>query len=525
MSASPDAEAEPAAPAGAALARVEGLTIELPNGAVVVEDATVELRAGSVTALLGPSGAGKTTLLRAIFSPDELRRAGYRVTCSARELLAEPSFVPQRGALLDHVDVAGNVELGQHGAGRPPDALTWLRAVDLPEHVAEPGRAVATLSGGQAQRVAVARVLAAGRKLVVMDEPSVGLDPLAVRTLARLLSDQAREHDAAIVVITHDLALAGGAADHVLFLDPGARTVAPLLDWPGPAELAADEERRRRVDELELALERRLREVGAPAGGGRRRWRLDLDPLAPFRAMGSALLHAFAPRLFRASLGVGARVFVQSFLRPALFYAVVGGLLGFTVPFVIANVSADLRPEAVFQLVKGTYILSLGPPLSAIVFAATSGSAINAWLGGLRLHGQVTALEGLGVRPERYLFSPSWLALLVGYLATFAVFTAAMVAGGLALYAQHRVPGALALLTADLVDPPPSRVPALVRAGATVAAYGLAVASIVVASAAAPKSRSEDVTRAMTSSVMRVTLFVVVLELLSVVALRAWGRR
>lgn len=508
------------------LVSVEGLTVELPSGLVVVEDARLALAPGTVTALLGPSGAGKTTLLRAIFSPHELTRAGYRVASSARAVHAEPAFVPQRGALLDHVDVRGNVTLAQAGSGRALDAVPWLRAVDLPEHVAEPGRSVATLSGGQAQRVAVARVLAAGRKLVVMDEPSVGLDPLSVRTLARLLVEQAREHDAAIVIITHDLALAGGAADEVLFLDPGARTLAPLVaGWRGPAELAGDDERKARISELELAMEARLRSAKPATGTPRRRLRLELDPLAPLRAMGSALVYALSPRLFVPSLGVGLRVLFGAFVRPALFYAVVGGLLGFTVPYVIANVSADLRATAVFQLVKGTYVLSLGPPISAIVFAATSGSATNAWLGGLRLHGQVTALEGLGVRPARYLFSPSWLALVAGYLLTFITFTAAMVAGGLVLYQSQGVPDALALLTADFVDPPPSRLPYLVRAAATVLAYGLAVASIVVAAGGAPKQRSDDVTKAMTSAVQRSTLFVVALELASIVALRAWEGR
>ncbi|MCC6558138.1 MAG: ATP-binding cassette domain-containing protein [Polyangiaceae bacterium] len=504
------------------LVHVRDLHVALPDGSPIVEAASVKLRAGSVVALLGPSGAGKTTLVRAILTPEELSRTGHRITWSERDLQTAPGFVPQRGALLDHLDVAGNITLAQAGGGLPADAVSWLKAVDLDESLAASGRSASALSGGQAQRVAVARVLAAGRRIVVMDEPSVGLDPLGVRLLARLLVTQARKHRAAILVITHDLALAAGASDGLLFLDPGERRLVQLLrDWSGPAELDETEIRQRKLAEVDTAVEELLLRE-RPRGGGRggtrsRPW----DPLAAVRAAGHALAHALDPRLFREAGVVLQRGLVQGLARPLSFYAVVGALMGFTVPYVIANISADLRPAAVFELIKGTYILALAPPLSAIVFAATSGSALNAWLGGLRLHGQVAALEGLGVPPARYLWSPSWLALAIGYATTFAVFTLAMMAGGWVLYALNDVQSPLALLSADFVDPPPSRIPYLIRGLWLVAAYTMAIASIVVAKGSEGKSRSEDVTDAMTSSVKRVTLFVVVMELLTVVLLRA----
>jgi ABC-type nitrate/sulfonate/bicarbonate transport system ATPase subunit/ABC-type transporter Mla maintaining outer membrane lipid asymmetry permease subunit MlaE len=507
-----------------ALARVQGLSVALPDGSAVVEATDLLVSAGEVVALLGPSGAGKTTLLRAVFSPDELGRRGYSVTWKERAVAVEPAFVPQRGALLDHLDVTENVALAQAGGRQRGSPGEWLRAVDLDDGVGAEGRSVATLSGGQAQRVAVARVLAAGRKLIVMDEPSVGLDPLGVRLLARLLVTQARRRDAGIVVITHDLALAGGAADRIYFLDPGNRSLVEAVpDWPGPAELDEAETRQKKLLQLEGAVEHLLLGDRAAAAAGRARPSRRLDVLAPFHAAGEAISRAFAPHLFAESAVVFRRTFVQSFVRPAPFYATVGALLGFTVPYVISNISGDLRPAAVFELIKGTYILSLAPPLSAIIFAATSGSAINAWLGGLRLHGQVTALEGLGVPPERYLWAPTWMALAAAYLGTFAVFTLAMIAGGWSLYAASHVSDALGVITADFVSPPPSRYPYLVRGLWSVAVYTFAIASIVVAKGRADKTRSEDVTNAMTSSVMNVTLFVVVMELLSVLVVRAWG--
>jgi ABC-type nitrate/sulfonate/bicarbonate transport system ATPase subunit/ABC-type transporter Mla maintaining outer membrane lipid asymmetry permease subunit MlaE len=504
------------------IARAEGLTIVLPGGVTVVQSATVTIRSGTVVTILGPSGAGKTTILRALLSPEDLRRDGYGVTWQARDVSVAPAFVPQRGALLDHLDVSDNIALAQAGGNVPRDVLPWLRAVDLDEGMAVAGRAVGTLSGGQAQRVAVARVLAAGRKLIIMDEPSVGLDPVGVRTLARLLVKQAREQDAAVVVITHDLALAGGASDEILFLDPTKRQlVAVVPSWKGPAEFEEPEVRQSRLADLEDAVENLLLQDRPIQKGGGAKGRWGLDPLGPFRTAGESLVRFLEPRLVRESAVIFRRTLTQALLRPLLFYATVGALLGVTVPYVMAHISSALKPSAVLGMIGGTYILSLAPPISAIIFTATSGSAINAWLGGLRLHGQVTALEGLGVTPARYLWSPSWMALVLSYLVTVFVFGLAMVGGGLALFSFYDVPEAWSVLTSDFVGEPASRLPSLVRGGFLVLFYALAISSIVVAKGREAKSRSEEVTQAMTSSVIRATLFVVVMELLSVVVLYA----
>jgi ABC-type transporter Mla maintaining outer membrane lipid asymmetry permease subunit MlaE len=388
--------------------------------------------------------------------------------------------------------------------------------------MAVPGRAVGTLSGGQAQRVAVARVLAAGRKLIVMDEPSVGLDPVGVRLLARLLVKQARDQNAAVVVITHDLALAAGASDEILFLDPTRQTlVPPVADWSGPAEFDDADRRQQRLSQLEAAVEDLLLQDRPLHQGSSARSRRTVDPWGPIRTAGESLTRFLEPRLVAESAVVFRRTLVQGLVRPLPFYITVGVLLGVTVPYVMAHISSALKPGAVLQMIGGTYILSLAPPISAIVFVATSGSAINAWLGGLRLHGQVTALEGLGVTPVRYLWSPTWMALLLSYLVTVFAFACAMILGGLVLFHLYDVPEAFSVLTSDFRGDPASRLPALVRGVWLVVAYALAIASIVVTKGREPKSRSEEVTTAMTGSVIQATLFVVVMELASVVVLYA----
>jgi ABC-type nitrate/sulfonate/bicarbonate transport system ATPase subunit/ABC-type transporter Mla maintaining outer membrane lipid asymmetry permease subunit MlaE len=489
------------------LLRVRELNLSLPNGTVLFEDVDLEVGPGEIVALLGPSGAGKSTLARAVLDPRALRAQGYEVSWSERELEVEAAFVPQRGALLDHLDVAANLVLASP-VRRRSVAAEWLERFELDEGLAKRGRSVARLSGGQAQRIAVARALAAGRRLLVLDEPSVGLDPWAVKRLAELLVELARSEQAALLLITHDLTLAA-AADRVLLLDPSGRKVE-TLSWERSATIDAGA-----AAALEEAIGDRLRRVAAQAGAEGRR-RLRFSPFAPLRALGSAVLRSFEPRLWWESLKVLRVTLAQSLWRPLSFYAAVALLLGITVPYVVVHISSALRPQVMLGMIGGSYILALAPPLSAIVFAATSGSAVSAWLGGLGVRGQVLALEGLGVSPARYLWSPAWWALVLGYLVTAVVFTAAMVTGGWLLFNRYGVPHAYARLTADFLAPAPERVVFLWRGIWLVVCYALAVASIVVAQGSAPKERMDEVTNAMTSGVMRTTLFVALVELGSI---------
>ncbi len=520
----PNATSDPPPPsAGASLLSVRGLTVSLPDGTPLVEDAELSLAPGRIVALLGPSGSGKSTLVRAVVAPEDLRGRGYRVTWAERRVEAPVAFIPQHGALFDHLDVAGNIALAQAAGGAKAGVGEWLDAVDLDAGLAAPGVSVATLSGGQAQRVAVARTLAAGRRVLVLDEPSVGLDALGVRRLARLLVTQARERGLGVLLITHDITLAVGASHDILFLDPSRRCLVDAAPGrAGPGELAEEPARREDVMTSETTISALLQRAASPAAKGARR--TTASPRGGpglLRVAGAAILHALDPRLAGPSLRVMARAARQSFLRPLPFYGVVGALLGFTVLYVIAKMSADLRAAAVLRLVGGTYILSLAPPLSAILFAATSGNAVNAWLGGMQLGRQVLALEGIGVPAPRYLWSPAWLALALSYVGTVLVFVASMVGGGYLLFQLYGAPDALAVLTSDFLDPAPGRGPYLARAIWLTCAYAVAIATIVVHSGVAHKDEAAHVTAAMTSAVVRTTLFVVVMELASVLVLFA----
>jgi ABC-type transporter Mla maintaining outer membrane lipid asymmetry ATPase subunit MlaF/ABC-type transporter Mla maintaining outer membrane lipid asymmetry permease subunit MlaE len=521
---------------------VRGLRVVLPDGRILIDELTLDVAPGEVVVLLGGSGAGKSTFSRVLFERDELDAAGFEVVHAALDLDRDQlGLVPQRGALFDHLDVRGNLELALRyadGEARDADAADpakWLERVGLDPALAARGTSVGRLSGGQAQRVAVARVLASRRRLMFLDEPSVGLDPHRVRMLARLIREQVKTLGVSAIVVTHDVALAAGVADRLFLLSLADRKLEQMFAgaWPGAMEDAgrSDAERGRWMIDLEAALVAHLDTHGdTPAPTTRRPVRRALariagavEPIAaPFRVAALGLRHAPVQLATRAYdfATVARRVLAQALLRPLPFYLIVSTLIGYTVLFVISKVGgAGVRPDALIRQIGGSYVVALAPALSAILFVAASGSATNAWLGSMGLTRQTLALEALGVDRRAYLWAPAWVSLGLAYLAIAAVFALGMIAGGLVVCEQYGVTGGWELLTGDLLDPRPERMRYAVRAGFLVWVYGWGIASDVVAKGGAPKPEADAVTRGMTASVVACTLWVVAWELASVLAL------
>lgn len=522
---------EPAAPR----LEVRGLRVELPDGRVLIDDLSLSVAPGEVVVLLGGSGAGKSTFARVLFEPDELARAGYHVTTTSLRFDRDDlGLVPQRGALFDHLDVADNLALALRHARAPEgDPATWLARVGLGAEVARPGTPVGSLSGGQAQRVAVARVLASSRRLLFLDEPSVGLDPQRVRRLARLIREQVTALGVSAIVVTHDVALAAGLADRLYLLSLEHRRLDQLFagTWPGPLEAEGVDPavRGRWLLALEDALCDHLDRHGdqaPPRGAPRPRTVLDrvaplVEPFTrPFAAAAWSLRHlpGWLVRHPRDAAVVAARVAAQTLVRPLLFYAIVSVLVGYTVLYVVSQVGgAGVRPDALIRQIGGAHVIALAPALSAILFVAASGSATNAWLGAMGLGRQTLALEALGIDPRAYLWAPAWATIGLAYLVTSAVFALGMIAGGVLVCRSLGLDGGWALLTAELVDPRPERATYTARAGFLVWMYAWGIASDVIAKGSASKPDADAVTRGMTASVVACTLWVVVLELVTVV--------
>ena len=197
-------------------------------------EAALTVGTGETVAILGPNGAGKSTLLNVIAGlvrPDSghaLLRGNtlFQLQPGARGVWLPPysrgvSLLAQQALLFPHLSALENVAFGPQSAGagkRAARALAvrWLREVDA-EEFAE--RKPSQLSGGQAQRVAVARALAANPRLLLLDEPMSALDvtvtPALRRMLRRVLADQT------VIIVTHDVLDAFTLADRVAVMKDG----------------------------------------------------------------------------------------------------------------------------------------------------------------------------------------------------------------------------------------------------------------------------------------------------------------
>ena len=186
-------------------------------------DVRLKVRPGELVAVVGPNGAGKTTLLRLVAGLVALAAGslslGGRVVDAATSSGVVPSprrrvgWVPQDRLLFDHLPVAANVGFSPRATPeRVAHLLAELDLVDLAD------RRPTDCSGGQAQRVAVARALAGAPDVLLLDEPSTALDAESRRRIYHLLEDGERP---ATLLVTHDPGEAAGLADRVVELATG----------------------------------------------------------------------------------------------------------------------------------------------------------------------------------------------------------------------------------------------------------------------------------------------------------------
>ena len=201
------------------------------GGALVVDGAALDLRAGELTVLIGPNGAGKTTLMRALAGlvPAEGRIELDGTPLSAltvRDRARRIAYLPQGHVFHWPMPVAEVVALGRYpyadAFSIPTDADRHAVAKALAATGTEAfvNRAVTTLSGGERARVALARALACEAPILLADEPTVSLDPRHQLVVMELLARAA--HDGgAVLAIGHDLALAARFADRIVIMDRG----------------------------------------------------------------------------------------------------------------------------------------------------------------------------------------------------------------------------------------------------------------------------------------------------------------
>jgi putative ABC transport system ATP-binding protein len=224
---------------------VEARDVRFSFGATpALRDATVAVAAGEVLAVMGPSGSGKSTLLHClagILVPDggEVSVAGRRIDDlpeAERSALRRDrfGFVFQFGQLVPELTAEENVALPLLLSGvRRRDALArargWFPRLDL---AGLERRRSGELSGGQAQRVALARGLVAEPDVLFADEPTGALDSLTGELVMDLLVGAARERGTTVVLVTHEARVAAYADREVVVRDGRVTTLVPAADLP-----------------------------------------------------------------------------------------------------------------------------------------------------------------------------------------------------------------------------------------------------------------------------------------------------
>jgi putative ABC transport system ATP-binding protein len=232
----------------------EGLSKVYGSGhtrVVALRDACVRVRRGEIAALLGPSGAGKSTFLLCVglINPP----TSGRVVIGGRPVLDGPrplidlrrfrrehvGFVFQKSNLIPFLNAVENVQVVGELIRHPP-AVARHRALELLESLGVGACAFnqpSQLSGGEQQRVTVARALANQPSLILADEPTAALDSERGRQVMALFRDVAHQHGTGVIVVTHDHR-ALDVFDTIYEMEDGVLTLARALAKPEDRQMA-----------------------------------------------------------------------------------------------------------------------------------------------------------------------------------------------------------------------------------------------------------------------------------------------
>ena len=219
--------------------RIRGLNVGYGR-ATVIESLDLDVKPGELVTVLGANGAGKTTLLNGLMG---LRppRAGS-VTLDGKELAGlRPEqlvgrgvvLVPERRELFGNLPVEVNLRLGGYRTGAPAKSLERIYGL-FPILAERRRQKAATLSGGEQQMLAVGRALMAEPRLLMLDEPSIGLAPLIVQEILRVIG-QLKSEGLTIILVEQNARLALSVADRGYVLEVGR-----IVLQGSSAELSAD---------------------------------------------------------------------------------------------------------------------------------------------------------------------------------------------------------------------------------------------------------------------------------------------
>jgi phosphate transport system ATP-binding protein len=244
-------------PVGEPIMRLDDVTVSFA-GRNAVRGVTFDVQQGEITALIGPSGSGKTTLLRALNRMhDTVRTASvtgsvklgatdvYAGTTDATLLRSRVGMVFQRPNPFPTMSIYENTVAGLKFNGVRKKALldeaaeSALIAAALWDSVRDRLKAHAsTLSGGEQQRLCIARALAVEPEVLLMDEPTSALDPIATKRIEELIGEL--KHRVTIIIVTHNMQQAMRVSDRCAFLLMGEDKAGELIEFGPTAKLFSE---------------------------------------------------------------------------------------------------------------------------------------------------------------------------------------------------------------------------------------------------------------------------------------------
>lgn len=205
----------------------------------IVSSVSLEVRKGEIVAIIGRNGVGKTTLMKTIIGT--LKPMSGGIAFKGQDITSLPAFqrarlgigyVPQGRGIFGRMTVAGNLDLGA-GVGAP-ERLNYDRVFQffpvLRERLAQ---RAGSMSGGEQQQLAIGRILAGLPEVILLDEPSEGIQPNIVQDIGRIIRRLRDEQGLTVLVVEQNLKLIQAAADRCVVMDKGI--IVASID---PAELA-----------------------------------------------------------------------------------------------------------------------------------------------------------------------------------------------------------------------------------------------------------------------------------------------
>ena len=416
---------------GESVVTLEGVSKAF-SGRQILREVHLTVGVGESVVIVGLSGSGKSVLMEHILGflhPDagQIFISGKAICgVSEHELLnirRNLGMVFQGAALIDSLTVVDNVALPLTVGQAPADqarleAQKQLRKVGI--HETDLLLYPAELSGGMQKRVGLARALITRPKVLLLDEPTTGLDAATSSQISNLIGEVQKQHpEMAAVTITHDYLSAATIADRVLFLDQSTGNIVEVLDHhqinETRARLPDEGESQRAIrDQLEDFFD----DVNSVARSGMKP-KLISWPAAFAEVMSNAVYTlgeaslllpqvntpVVSPRLFARFYDIG----YKSLLMTCMSGLFLGMMLAIQIGFALADFNAY---SALPKLVGNIVVDKVGPMFAGLLLAGRIGASVSADIGGKRLSRQHDALRAMGISSEQYWLNPIFWAIV-----------------------------------------------------------------------------------------------------------------